>query len=197
MQKPGCPDWQSDLLPRLDIRGTICVFVGLWELFSFSCFVLIFKDRASLYIPGQSGTHYMWQASLQFEICLCLLGLKACATMPAQRPVFMATTLRHQRWTGHVKFKLSNVAVSSIFNHQGWKFLSHYQYPSPFASYWFLDQSFSTFFFLPQSWQLILHVFIPQVCPCLSCWTLLQKFSNSCTQELEISRSGGKVRLGW
>ena len=183
-----CPDWISE--------AWFVFLLVCGSFFSFSCFVLFFKDRVSLYIPGQSGTHYMWQASLQFEICLCLLGLKACTTMPAQRPIFLATILRSQRWTGHVKFKLSNVAVS--FNHQGWKLLSHYQYPSPFESYWFLDQSFSPFFFSALNLTVDLACLqTPGVSLPAMLNSVLPKLSNSCTQELEISRNGGKVRLGW
>lgn len=60
-----------------------------------------FKDRVSLYSPGQSGTHDIYQTSLQLQLSS---GIKACATKPAQRSVFV-TILSHQRLTGHAGFK--------------------------------------------------------------------------------------------
>lgn len=159
-----CPYWISE--------AWFLFLFALWVLFPFFCLVSFFRGRVSLNIPGQSGTHYIHQASLHFEICLCLLGLKAYASMPAQRPVFQATTLRHQRWTGHVKFKLSNVALPSILTTKdGNSFPTtntqvHLQVIDSLISLLPLSFVFPS----PDSWSHMISD--PRCVPALPCWTL-------------------------
>jgi hypothetical protein len=49
-------------------------------------FILVFRDRVSLYSPGCPGTHFVDQAGLELRNLPAsasrVLGLKACATTP-------------------------------------------------------------------------------------------------------------------
>jgi hypothetical protein len=53
----------------------------------FCLFVLVFRDRISLYSPGCPGTHFVDQAGLELRnpsvSASRVLGLKACATTPS------------------------------------------------------------------------------------------------------------------
>ena len=71
--------------PFLFVLGGVVVVVCL--------FVLVFRDRVSLYIPGCPGTHSVDQAGLELRSppasASRVLGLKACATTPGLDPYFM------------------------------------------------------------------------------------------------------------
>lgn len=74
MQKAGCPDCQSAMLPILDL-GSMIGFVGLEGVVCVPFLVLLFKDRVSLYSPGQSGTHNIYQTSLQLQLSSGIKGM--------------------------------------------------------------------------------------------------------------------------
>jgi hypothetical protein len=58
-------------------------------------FILVFRDRVSLYSPGCPGTHFVDQAGLELRNSPAsasqVLGLKACATTPSCDFYFMLT----------------------------------------------------------------------------------------------------------
>jgi hypothetical protein len=59
----------------------------LGSMFHFFClFVLVFRDRVSLYSPGSPGTHFVDQAGLELRNLPAsasrVVRLKACATTP-------------------------------------------------------------------------------------------------------------------
>ena len=68
-------------------------------LLLFACFVFVlvvvfvFQDRVSLCSPGCPGTHFVDQAGLELRnppaSASRVLGLKACATMPGSRILFL------------------------------------------------------------------------------------------------------------
>jgi hypothetical protein len=55
-------------------------------------FVLVFRDRVSLYSPGSPGTHFVDQAGLKLRnppaSASRVLGLKVCATTPGDTTGF-------------------------------------------------------------------------------------------------------------
>jgi hypothetical protein len=57
------------------------------------CFVLVFRDRVSLYSPGCPGTHFVDQAGLELRnppaSASQVLGLKACGTTPGTHGLLM------------------------------------------------------------------------------------------------------------
>jgi hypothetical protein len=61
-----------------------CLFFVLFWVF---CFVLVFRDRVSLYSPGCPGTHFVDQADLELRNLPAsasrVLGLKVCTTKPS------------------------------------------------------------------------------------------------------------------
>jgi hypothetical protein len=73
-------------------EGTVLFFVVLF------CF-LFFRDRVSLCSPGCPGTHSVDQAGLELRNLPAsasrVLGLKACATMPGKKVLFLK---RMQNW---------------------------------------------------------------------------------------------------
>jgi hypothetical protein len=88
--EPPCGCWnlnsgpseeQLALLTTKPSHQPIFVFIILFLFFVF------FPDRVSLYRPGCPGTHSVDQAGLQLRnppaSASQVLGLKACATMPA------------------------------------------------------------------------------------------------------------------
>jgi hypothetical protein len=86
---------------RIHLQDILISFINLFQfpttqqilllkiltiLFSFF-FFLVFQDMVSLYSPGCPGTHFVDQAGLELRnppaYASQVLGLKACATMPA------------------------------------------------------------------------------------------------------------------
>ena len=89
MQRAASQGCQSAMLPILEVRGMI-VFVQFEGVVCFPFLVMFcFLRSGSHCIALPSLALTIYQASLQLH--LCLLRLKACTTVPAQRPVFTAT----------------------------------------------------------------------------------------------------------
>ena len=82
-------------------RGHICGFTSLDFIFAanhvlgealFFFFLLVFRDRVSLYSPGYPGSHSVDQAGLELRnlpASALVLGLKACATTAQQMDAFL------------------------------------------------------------------------------------------------------------
>ena len=86
MQRAHSPDCQSAMFPILELRGMIgfVLFEGVVCFPFLVMFCFLRSGSHCIALPSLGFTIY--QASLQLQ--LCLLGLKAFATMPAQGPVF-------------------------------------------------------------------------------------------------------------
>jgi hypothetical protein len=61
-------------------------------------FILVFRDRVSLYSPGCLGTHSVDQAGLELRnppaSASLVLGLKACTTTPGSSSFFYSTYIQ-------------------------------------------------------------------------------------------------------
>jgi hypothetical protein len=88
------------------LKIIIAVIEGLGlslVFFLFVClfFVFCFRDRVSLYSPGCSGTHLVYQAGLELRNLPAsasqVLGLKACATAWLSL-VFLSVLYRHNAY---------------------------------------------------------------------------------------------------
>jgi hypothetical protein len=69
------------------------LFLSLFFICLSVCLFLFFQDRVSLCSPGCPGTHFVDQAGLELRnppaSASRVLGLKACATMPGSRILFL------------------------------------------------------------------------------------------------------------
>ena len=84
-----CPGFPWALALGFGPGAAIISRLSIFTLFFFF-FLLVFRDRVSLYSPGSPGTHFVDQAGLKLrnppDSASRVLGLKACANIPSKAP---------------------------------------------------------------------------------------------------------------
>ena len=89
--------------------------------YSFVClFFLVFQDRVSLCSPGCPGIHFVDQAGLELRnppaSASRVLGLKACATTPGDRTVFLSELCGYNWVCGNFFLKQHSCIISIHFS---------------------------------------------------------------------------------
>jgi hypothetical protein len=89
-----CPGFPWALALGFGPGAAIISRLSIFTLFFFF-FLLVFRDRVSLYSPGSPGTHSVDQAGLELRNLPAsasrVLGLKACATTALNSPFFLVS----------------------------------------------------------------------------------------------------------